>query len=58
MIVKENRDLRNQLNETYHEIAELKERMDTLTSELDKRDAALEVEKTKVIRLENVKEQC
>ena len=45
------------MNEAYHEIAELKERLDTMTSELDKRDSLLEVEKTKVIHLENVKEQ-
>lgn len=56
MIVKDNRELRNQLIEAQQEIAELKERLETVSGELDSREAQLEVEKTKVIRLENVRE--
>jgi hypothetical protein len=44
------------LNEAYNEIGTLKERLDTLTSELDRRDGMLEQEKTKVMCLENIKE--
>jgi uncharacterized coiled-coil DUF342 family protein len=38
LVVTENRQLRSQLNEAYNEIGTLKERLDTLTSELDRRD--------------------
>ncbi len=44
------------MNEAYEQIAELKEQLDQTNCELQKKEGELEVEKTKVVSLSNVKE--